>query len=155
MKERTSPLGVERVYRDEHVRLLRALYAFARSTDVAEEAMAEAFAQLVQRGDAVADARAWVWKTAFLLAGREQGRRRSFTDQVQERSYEMTEPAADLVRALATLTPMQRGSIVLHYYGGYPAKEIAPMLGSTAPAVKVHLSVGRRRLRAILENDDE
>jgi RNA polymerase sigma-70 factor (ECF subfamily) len=58
------------------------------------------------------------------------------------------------MRALARLSPSQRAALVLHHYAGYPIKDIARILGSTSASVKVHLSVGRKRLRAMLEEDD-
>ena len=62
--------------------------------------------------------------------------------------------AMDLVRALAHLSPSQRAAIVLHHYAGYATKEIAEMIGSTPGAVRVHLAVGRRRLRRLVAEDD-
>jgi len=38
---------------------------------------------------------------------------------------------------------------------GHCVKETAAILGSTPAAVKVHLSGGRRRLRTILEEEDD
>jgi RNA polymerase sigma-70 factor (ECF subfamily) len=70
-----------------------------------------------------------------------------------EVSVDMPESTADLVAALRRLSPNQRGSILLHHYGGYPVKDVARMLGSTAPAVRVYLSVGRKRLRTLLAED--
>jgi RNA polymerase sigma-70 factor (ECF subfamily) len=67
----------------------------------------------------------------------------------------MSEPASDLIEALRKLSPKQRAAVVLHHVGGYSAAEIASILGSTRAAVKVHLSQGRKRLRMILEEDDE
>jgi RNA polymerase sigma-70 factor, ECF subfamily len=58
------------------------------------------------------------------------------------------------MEALAKLPLKQRFGLVLHYYGGYKAREIAQIVGSTAATVRVHLSAGRRRLRAPLEVDD-
>jgi RNA polymerase sigma-70 factor (ECF subfamily) len=60
-----------------------------------------------------------------------------------------------LMAALAQLTPKQRGAVVLFHLGGYPTREVARILGSTAPAVTVHLSVGRKRLRELLEDRDD
>jgi RNA polymerase sigma-70 factor, ECF subfamily len=57
------------------------------------------------------------------------------------------------VEALSRLSRMQRGAVVLYHLVGYPVKETAAILGSTPAAVKVHLSRGRRRLRAILEEE--
>ena len=67
----------------------------------------------------------------------------------------MEEPAGELVAALLQLSPNQRASLVLHYYAGYPTKEIAGIIGASAATVRVHLSKGRKRLRRILEEPDE
>ena len=64
----TGQNGVERVYRAESARLYRSLVGATGSAEVAAEAMAETFAQLISRGDEVRDARAWVWRTAFRVA---------------------------------------------------------------------------------------
>ena len=77
--------------------------------------------------------------------------RRTRHEALTEETYEMPEPAWEIMRALARLSPMQRASVVLHHYAGYPTKDIAVILGSTAAAVRVHLSAGRRRLREMLE----
>ena len=63
------------------------------------------------------------------------------------------EPAGGVRAALAELSPMQRASVVLHYYAGYPASDVARITGSTPAAVWVHLSRGRRRMRRLLEAD--
>jgi RNA polymerase sigma-70 factor (ECF subfamily) len=60
------------------------------------------------------------------------------------------EPAWDLIDALGRLTDRQRACLVLHYYAGYSSVEIARMTDSTPPAVRMHLSRGRRRLDSIL-----
>jgi len=46
---------------------------------------------------------------------------------------------------------MQRSAVVLHYYAGYRASEIAGITGSTPAAVWVHLSRGRRNMARALE----
>jgi RNA polymerase sigma-70 factor, ECF subfamily len=146
---------IERVYRDDGARLWWAVLAFAHDRDVASDAVAEAFAQLLARGAAVRDPARWVWRAAFRIAAGELKRRHSAPFTEKRLSYEMTEPARDLIEALRQLSPKQRAAVVLHYLGGYPSADIASILGSTTAAVKVHLSQGRRRLRAILEDEDE
>ena len=64
-------------------------------------------------------------------------------------------PTQELLVTLRLLPPRQRAALILHYYGGYKAREIADILGSTAATVRVHLSQGRRRLRRLLEEDDD
>jgi DNA-directed RNA polymerase specialized sigma24 family protein len=50
---------------------------------------------------------------------------------------------------------MQRASVLLHHGYGYSVKDVARIMDSTTPAVKVHLSVGRRRLRVLLEEAED
>ena len=65
------------------------------------------------------------------------------------------EPAEEVREALSRLSEMQRAAVVLHYYAGYPARDIARITGSTPAAVWVHLSRGRREMRRLLEDGDD
>jgi RNA polymerase sigma-70 factor (ECF subfamily) len=145
---------VEQTYREQSARLLRAVFAYAQSREIAEDSVAEAFAQAVARSAEIQDVASWVWRTSFLLATRQLSDRRRGSNVLGERSYEMDEPATSLVASLRALSPKQRAAIVLHHYAGYSTKEIARMIDSTNGAVRVHLSVGRRRLRDIMEAPD-
>ena len=153
-----SPDGdLEELYRQHGDRLWRAVLAFAGDREVASDAVAEAFAQALRRGGELRDPLAWVFRTAFRVAAGELAdrRRRGAGSSVEEGSYEMPERADALIAALGRLPRKQRASLVLHHYAGYPVNEIAGMIGSTGPAVRVHLSRGRRRLRELLAEDDD
>jgi RNA polymerase sigma factor (sigma-70 family) len=146
---------VERLFREEGVRLWRALVAFTGDREIASDAVAEAFAQVLGRGDEVRAPERWVWRAAFKIARgdlKERGRRQPFA---ADQTYEMSDPPGDLLGALAKLSPKQRAATILHFYAGYSTKEVAEILGSSAATVRVHLSQGRKRLRTILENDDD
>ena len=145
-----TPGPVERVYREEGERLWRAVFAYAGDRGVADDAVAEAFAQALQRGNGIRDVDRWVWTAAFRITRGELARRGKRDGGVIETTYELAEPADDIVQALSSLSPKQRAAVVLHHYAGYRVKEIAEMLDSTGPAVRVHLSQGRKRLRTIL-----
>jgi DNA-directed RNA polymerase specialized sigma24 family protein len=111
--------ALERVYREEGERLWRAVFAYAGDRQVADDAVAEAFAQALRRGDAVRDPARWVWAVAFRIAKGELAvRRRSAGDEPRDVGYEMPEPARDVVDALARLSPRQRACVVLHHYAG-------------------------------------
>ena len=155
MRVRSSPHGeLERLYRDQRDRMWQAVFAFARDADVASDAVAEAFAQALRRGAAIHSPERWLWRTAFrIAAGELKERRRRGLDRSDE-TYELDELARDLITALATLPEKQRAAVVLHHAAGYPAREIAGMIGSTTPGVHVLLSRGRKRLRLLLEADD-
>lgn len=154
----SEPVDLERVYREEGPKLQRAVFLFSGDRDVADDAVAEAFAQVLARGPEVRDASRWVWSVAFRIARgsmKERGRRVDVADQHLDPVVETPEVPLALMAALATLSPRQRGALVLFHLAGYSTREVARILGSTAPAVTVHLSVGRKRLRALLEDRDD
>jgi RNA polymerase sigma-70 factor (ECF subfamily) len=146
---------LEGIYRQHGDRLWRAVLAFSGDREVASDAVAEAFAQALGRGDAIRRPLPWLWKAAFrIAAGELKSRGVNLDGRVRGASYEPAEPATDLLRALARLSAKQRASIVLHHYAGYPVKDVAAIIGSSAAAVRVHLSQGRKRLRGLLEDVD-
>lgn len=145
---------IERLYRERGDRIWRGLLAFSGDPEIASDAVAEAFAQVLRRGDEVRDPERWVWRAAFRIAAGELKDRRRSDVLVSDGWYEMEEPARDLVMALRSLSDRQRASVVLHDAAGYPAREVARIVGSTEAAVRVHLMRGRRRLRELLKDDD-
>jgi RNA polymerase sigma-70 factor (ECF subfamily) len=147
--------AIGRVYRDEGDRLWRAVFAYSCDRAVTDDAVAEAFAQALRRGNGLRDPARWVWTVAFRIARGELARRGKDHVGAQEGSYELPDHADQVVRALASLSPKQRAAVVLHHYAGYPVKDIARMLDSTNAAVKVHLSQGRKRLRSLLEGNED
>ena len=132
----------------------RAILAFAGDPEVASDAVAETFAQALRRGEAIREPERWLWRTVFRVAAGELKARRREDHGLIEGSYEMEEPARELIAALARLSPRQRSAVVLHHAAGYAVREVAAILGSTPAAVKVHLMRGRRRLRDLLEEAD-
>ena len=148
----TSPRGeLERLYRDQRDRMWQAVFAYAGDPEIASDAVAEAFAQALRRGDAIRSPERWLWRTVFRIAAGELQQRNRGRGPPSEGAYEMDELTSDLVAALRRLPPKQRASVVLHHAAGYPAAEIARIIGSTTGAVHVHLSRGRKRLRELLE----
>lgn len=147
-------------YVDGRAPLWRALVAWTASPDVADEAVAEAFAQLLRRGDDVRDPAAWVWRTAFKLAAGDLQRRRRAARAVMAgddvlallpaASDRLPDDALDLVRALAQLSEQQRRCVALVDVAGHTAPSAAVVLGTTAATVRVQLMRARRRLRVLL-----
>jgi RNA polymerase sigma-70 factor (ECF subfamily) len=145
--------AVESLYREHADRLWRALYAYAGDPEVASDAMAEAFAQYLQRGSAVRSPARWIWRAGFRIAAGELKERRAQSAPLPIDPPALASPTGELLSTLRLLPPRQRAALVLHYYAGYKAREIADIVGSTAATVRVHLSQGRRRLRRLLEED--
>ncbi|MGH9275770.1 MAG: RNA polymerase sigma factor [Acidimicrobiales bacterium] len=150
---------VERVratYESTHAPLWRAVLAYSSSAEVADEAVAEAFAQLLRRGDGVDDPAAWVWRSAFRIAAgdlKRRGARRS-GHAMPDVGVWVPEPAFDLMAALRHLTHQQRACVVLCDLADHSAVEAARLLGTTAATVRVQRMRARRRLRDLLEDPD-
>jgi RNA polymerase sigma-70 factor (ECF subfamily) len=149
---------VERVrlaYEAVHAPLWRAVLAYSGSADVADDAVAEAFAQLLRRGDGVDDPAAWAWRSAFRIAAGELKRRgAAATGTLPDVGVSASEPALDLIAALQHLSPQQRACVVLCDLAGHPGPEAARLLGTTAATVRVQRMRARRRLRDLLEDHD-
>ncbi len=151
---RANAVRLEDVYEEHGARLWRAVYLYATDSEVASDAVAEAFAQALRRGDELRSPERWVWRTAFRIAAGELKRRRKETGSLTDTGYVISDATLELLAALPRLSPKQRAAIVLHYHSGYSIREVAEIIGSTSSAVGVHLHRGRKRLRELLGDDD-
>jgi RNA polymerase sigma-70 factor, ECF subfamily len=151
--DQRSRATIERVYRERGETMWRAILAYSSDPEIASDAVAEAFAQLLRRGAAVREPERWAWRAAFRIAAGELKARRQAGSSAPEGSYEVELASVELVRALETLSDRQRSAAVLHYVADKPIGEVAAILGTTGGTVKVHLSRARRRLREQLGGD--
>jgi RNA polymerase sigma-70 factor, ECF subfamily len=145
--------AIERLYREQGERIWRALLAYAGDPETASDAEAEAFAQLLRRGDEVRDPERWVWRAAFRIAAGLLKARPDSARLPSAGTYEIELPAPELTAALHELSPRQRSVVVLHYVADRSVADVAAILGMSTGSVKVHLSRGRKRLREILGED--
>jgi RNA polymerase sigma-70 factor, ECF subfamily len=150
----TSSERLERTYREIGPNLWRSLVAYTGQRDMADDIVAETFAQALARGDQIRDLGRWVWTAAFRIAAGELKQRGWQRSEEIDVRYEMPETLVDVLAAVAKLPPKQRIAVVLHDYADRPTREVAQILGVTSATVHVHLSQGRRRLRALLEDRD-
>jgi RNA polymerase sigma-70 factor (ECF subfamily) len=128
--------------------------AFTGNREITDDAVSEAFVQLLGRGDSVRDPARWVWRSAFKIAAGELARRRRPPPAFEARAVELPEPLDDVIRALAELPPKQRAVVVLHDFADRPTEEIAYVLGIRRSTARTHLSEARRHLRSMLEGRD-
>jgi RNA polymerase sigma-70 factor, ECF subfamily len=154
-----TPRDFDALYRALAPKLWRAIYVYtAGQRDITDDVVAEAFARAIERTDTVLDAEPWLYRTAFRLASAELRRRPKGVSAFDGTGEPAESGLRDLVDALRRLSPSQRAAIVLFYEADLPVSEVARRMGSTNGAVRVHLHVGRKRLRAILgsrEVDDD
>jgi len=151
----TAEAELEHLWREEGQRLWRAVSAYAGDPEIANDAVAEAFAQALSRSSEIREPLPWLWRTAFRIATKELRRRRRRHPVPVLGSYEMPEPLVETLRALRQLPARQRAAVVLHDYADRPTNEVAEILGVAPATVRVHLSHGRARLREILKEQDD
>lgn len=145
--------AVEALYRSEGVRLWSAVRGYTGDSNISDDAVAEAFAQLLRRGEEVRSPGAWVWTTAFHIATRELQHRRATVPDPPDTPYDPEVADQRVLSAVAGLSDRQRASVILHYYADRPVKEVAEILGTTSAAVSVHLFRARTHLRDLLGDD--
>jgi RNA polymerase sigma factor (sigma-70 family) len=146
--------AVERLYRAEALKMWRALVGSTGDREIADDAVAEAFARALHHSSEIRDLSAWTWKVAFRVAASQVRARGELVEDRGIEGKELTADVPDLVRALSHLPRNQRQAVVLHDYADRPTAEVASILGCSRATVHVHLSRGRRRLRELLEVTD-
>lgn len=137
------------VYRSIHPRLWRSLLTYTGNPELASDAEAEAFAQVLRRGDAVEDVAAWVWRSAFRIAAGLLSARRGHDDVPSARATPPgpADSVTEFMALLADLSAQQRACVALRYVGDYTSSEIGELLGTTAGAVRVQLHRAHAALR--------
>jgi RNA polymerase sigma-70 factor (ECF subfamily) len=144
------------------------LYAVARlilrSTDLAEDAVQEALVRAWQKLPSLRDPDkfdAWLYRLV-VNACNEQGRQlRRRSNQVRSIPLNVaiadeTKSVADreqLERGFSRLKPEQRAVVVLHFYSGFSAAEIAGILGIPQGTARSRLHYATEAMRAALEAD--
>jgi RNA polymerase sigma-70 factor (ECF subfamily) len=142
------------LYKTTGLALWRAIYAYSGGRrDVADDAVAEAFARSIQHDGAIRRPESWLYRTAFRIAAAELRRTRSLTELRDQPKGEPTD-VIDLVDALRALSPNQRAAVFLFYQADLPVQEVARLMGTSVAAVKVHLHRGRGRLRELLGTEE-
>lgn len=128
------------------------MFAYSGDRAVTDDAIAEAFAQALRRGDAIVAPERWLWRAAFrIAAGLLQDRRRWI--QIDRAGLVQSPSSNPEVSGLELreLTDQQRACLSLHYYAGYPTAEISNILGISPAAVRMRMTRGRRALRKAIE----
>jgi RNA polymerase sigma-70 factor (ECF subfamily) len=140
------------IWRDIGPTLWRAVLAYSGGRrDVADDAVAEAFARAIERDRQIREPRAYLYRVAFRIAAAEL--RRDGAAPERDVPLEDEHPLADLAPALRRLSPSQRAAVYLHYVADLPVRELASLMGTSSAAVRVHLMRGRRRLAELLGED--
>lgn len=155
---------LDALYRSSYSQLVGQVAAFAGSVTMAEEAVQEAFVQLIPRWSTARrpeSPRAWLRRVALnrvIDESRRAKRRRHLTEvlrasgppPVRHDSYPSTSPIA---RALADLDPAYREILLLKAADDLSVRQIAHELNIAEGTVKSRLSRARAALRTQLDQE--
>lgn len=139
----------------------RLCYVYLRSRADAEDATQSAFVKYLQKQPVfqnTAHETAWLLLTAKNCC-RDQlrcwwRRQRVGLDELPEPAAPaMNDDAAGLLDALFALPEKYRVTLYLYYWEGYPAKDVAALLGCRESTVRTRLQRGRNMLKQALGGD--
>jgi len=155
----TNEEAFDALFRREYPAIVRTAYGVLCDRQGAEDVAQEAFARLYARWPKIRSYErpgAWVRRVAIRVAVRQKGRQ---PRQAPNRDELVASPDAagldiDILRALSTLSPMQRAAVVLHYLHDLPVAEVAAELGCREATARVHLHRARPRLATLLREDE-
>jgi RNA polymerase sigma-70 factor (ECF subfamily) len=150
----TDALDLGEVFEAHAAPLYRTILAYTGGrADVAEEAVGEAFARASARSGILADPVAWLYRVAFNVANDELRRERRRGGAPLGGPQPPPE-FAGLFEAMKHLPPRERAVMALFYVLDLPVSEVADRMGLASATVRVHLTRGRRRLAALLGDDE-
>jgi len=138
------------LYRVEYAGMVRLAYTLLASNAEAEEIVQDSLIEVYRRWHEIRRPGAYL-RCAVVSRCRSALQRRKM-----RLSHKVEEPcvsagASELWDVLTRLSDDQRMAVVLRYYGGYGASEIAGMLEMPAATVRSHLRRGLAALKKELE----
>lgn len=157
----------ERLVRSYADLVLRVCYTYLRSTVDAEDVCQDTLVKLLLHDEPFRDLsheRAWVIRVAANACRNLLRERRAHPnaplDAVPEPAAaerpgegELRQRDGRVLDAVMALPLPQREAVYLHYYEGYPTREVARIVGATDDAVRQRLSRARASLRDDLKGD--
>ena len=158
----TDRAAAEELFNACYPRLAGWVRRLVDDDDTAHEIASEAFTRLLARWSALDNPQSYLYMIATNLvrdhwrkAGRERRAMRAVT--ASARFDPVYHPGQDVhVRALLQALPDRlRSPFLLHYYGGFPLRDVATMLGRPEGTIKADLFQARARLREALGESDD
>jgi RNA polymerase sigma factor (sigma-70 family) len=146
--ERVAQLDA--LYRVEYAGMVRLAYTLLGSNAEAEEVVQDSFVEVYRRWRDIEKPGAYLRCTVVSRCRSALQRRKLRPPAAVEDRFESA-PTDELWDVLARLSDDQRIAVVLRYYGGYAAPDIAVMLEIPPATVRSHLRRGLATLRKELE----
>lgn len=141
---------LDALYRAEYAGMVRLAYTLVASNAEAEEIVQDSLIEVYRRWPEIRKPGAYL-RSAVVSRCRSALQRRKMrpSDPVDEPC--VSDSAGELWDVLSRLSDDQRLAVVLRYYGGYGASDIAAMLEMPAATVRSHLRRGLAALKRELE----
>ena len=137
---------LEALYRTEYRGMVRLAFTLVGDSAEAEEIVQDSLLEVFRRWDQIREPGAYL-RCAVVSRCRTLLSRRRMIAQHPPEPASLSPDAIDMWDMLAKLTDEQRIAVVLRYYGGYRAAEIADIAGIPAATVRSHLRRGLAALR--------
>ena len=143
---------LERLYRAEYTGMVRLAYTLVGSNAEAEDLVQDSFVEVSRRLDEIRKPGAYLRSAVVSRCRSALRRRRVMAMHPPEPPAGLASDAGELWDVLATLPEDQRIAVVLRYYGGYKASEIAKIVDMPGATVRSHLRRGLTALRKELDS---
>jgi RNA polymerase sigma factor (sigma-70 family) len=142
---------LDALYRAEYRGMVRLAYTLVGNNAEAEELVQDSFVEVCRRLDDIRRPGAYLRSAVVSRCRSALRRRRIMAQNPPERPTGLTDRVGELWDVLAELSEDQRIAVVLRYYGGYRASEIARIVDMPAATVRSHVRRGLALLRKELE----
>lgn len=141
---------LDALYRVEYAGMVRLAYTLLADNAEAEEIVQDSFVEVHRRWQEIRKPGAYL-RSAVVSRCRSALQRRKLRLAHAVEQPGVSAAAGELWDVLTRLSDEQRVAVVLRYYGGYSAADIATMLDMPAATVRSHLRRGLAALRKELE----
>lgn len=141
---------LDALYRVEYAGMVRLAYTLLASNAEAEEIVQDSFVEVYRRWPEILKPGAYL-RCAVVSRCRSALQRRKLRPSYPAEEPSVSAPANELWDVLTGLPDDQRIAVVLRYYGGYAAPDIAAMLEIPASTVRSHLRRGLANLKKELQ----
>ena len=133
----------------------RLAFSFLKNKEDSMDAAQDVFVKLMRSNIVLIPGKEKMWLLKVTANEcRDMLRRSRPTEELPE-DMASQETDREVWELLSGLKPEDRAVIQLYYFDGYSVKEIGQILGITASGVSLRLSRAKKRLRTILEDEDE
>ncbi|HWN59748.1 MAG TPA: RNA polymerase sigma factor [Streptosporangiaceae bacterium] len=149
--------AAEELFKNTYPKLAGWVRRLVDDEDTAHEIAAEAFVRLLSRWTRVESPQSYLYMIATNLirdhwrkAERERRAVRSVTAAaaLDDVGYQVQD--VDVRNLLQSLPPRLRDPFLLHYYGGFPIREVAVLLHRPEGTIKADLFAARAKLKTAL-----